>query len=68
MRRGISPILATVILIAITLIAAVMIAAFVFGLFGTFTTNPGIHGCTLNHHTITGNVSIPGYYTYRCVP
>ena len=36
-RSGISPILATVILIAITLIAAVAIAGFVFGLFGSFT-------------------------------
>ena len=37
-RRAISPVLATVILIAITLIAAISIAGFVFGLFGTFTT------------------------------
>jgi len=36
-RKAISPVLATVILIAITLIAAVAIAGFVFGLFGTFT-------------------------------
>jgi len=36
-RKGISPVLATVILIAITLIAAIAIAGFVFGLFGTFT-------------------------------
>jgi len=37
-RKAISPVLATVILIAITLIAAVAIAGFVFGLFGTFTS------------------------------
>jgi len=37
-RRAISPVLATVILIAITLIAAIAIAGFVFGLFGTFTS------------------------------
>jgi len=36
-RKAISPVLATVILIAITLIAAVAIAGFVFGLFGSFT-------------------------------
>jgi len=38
-RKGISPVLATVILIAITLIAAVAIAGFVFGLFGSFTSS-----------------------------
>jgi archaeal type IV pilus assembly protein PilA len=38
-RKAISPVLATVILIAITLIAAVAIAGFVFGLFGSFTTS-----------------------------
>ena len=37
-RKGISPVLATVILIAITLIAAVAIGGFVFGLMGTFTS------------------------------
>jgi flagellin-like protein len=37
-RRAVSPVLATVILIAITLIAAVAIAGFVFGLFGAFTS------------------------------
>jgi len=38
-RKAISPVLATVILIAITLIAAIAIAGFVFGLFGSFTTS-----------------------------
>src|SRR5215469_4940709 len=37
-KKAISPVLATVILIAITLIAAIAIAGFVFGLFGTFTS------------------------------
>ena len=37
-RKAISPVLATVILIAITLIAAIAIAGFVFGLFGSFTS------------------------------
>ena len=43
-RKAISPVLATVILIAITLIAAIAIAGFVFGLFGTFTTNALVTG------------------------
>jgi len=38
-RKAISPVLATVILIAITLIAAIAVAGFVFGLFGTFTSS-----------------------------
>jgi len=41
-RKAISPVLATVILIAITLIAAVAIAGFVFGLFGSFTSSAQI--------------------------
>jgi archaeal type IV pilus assembly protein PilA len=38
-RKAISPVIATVILIAITLIAAIAIAGFVFGLFGSFTSS-----------------------------
>jgi len=52
-RKAISPVLATVILIAITLIAAIAIAGFVFGLFGSFTSSarvsavlPSIKGTT----------------------
>jgi len=41
-RKAISPVLATVILIAITLIAAIAIAGFVFGLFGTFTSGQNL--------------------------
>lgn len=37
-RRGVSAVLATVILIAITLVAAVAVAGFLFGLMGTFTS------------------------------
>ena len=48
--RGISPVLATVILIAITLIAAIAISGFVFGLFGTFTNTARVeaisYSCT----------------------
>ena len=36
-RNGISPVLATVILIAVTVVAATSIAGFVFGLMGSFT-------------------------------
>jgi len=41
-RGGISPILATVILIAITLVAAVAMAAFVFGLFGSLGSSANL--------------------------
>jgi len=41
-RKAISPVLATVILIAITLIAAIAIAGFVFGLFGSFTKTANV--------------------------
>ena len=41
-RKAISPVLATVILIAITLIAAIAVAGFVFGLFGTFTSSANL--------------------------
>ena len=48
--RGISPVLATVILIAITLIAAIAISGFVFGLFGTYTNTAKVeaisYSCT----------------------
>jgi len=43
-RKAISPVLATVILIAITLIAAIAIAGFVFGLFGSFTKTAQVSG------------------------
>ncbi|MDA4123921.1 MAG: type IV pilin N-terminal domain-containing protein [Thaumarchaeota archaeon] len=49
-RRAISPVLATVILIAITLVAATAIAGFVFGLMGTFTStaqvSAGVVACS----------------------
>jgi flagellin-like protein len=41
-RRGISEVLATVILIAITLVAGVAIAGFAFGLFGTLGSSANI--------------------------
>lgn len=47
-RRAISPILATVLLIAITLIASIAIAGFVFGLFGTFTSTAQVSAGTVS--------------------
>jgi len=45
-RKAISPVLATVILIAITLIAAIAVAGFVFGLFGSFTSSARVQVST----------------------
>jgi len=47
-RKAISPVLATVILIAITLIAAIAIAGFVFGLFGSFTSSARVQVVSAN--------------------
>lgn len=56
-RKAISPVLATVILIAITLIAAIAIAGFVFGLFGSFTSSAQVsaQALTCNHGNATAN-------------
>jgi flagellin-like protein len=75
-RKAISPVLATVILIAITLIAAVAIATFVFGIFGTSASpatmtivsssvacSSTTHQCTLkvaNTGTTAGGISGAG--------
>jgi len=71
-RKAISPVLATVILIAITLIAAIAIAGFVFGLFGSFTSSAQVSGqvttcvgttdvCTIVlRNTGTSNVAVTG--------
>jgi len=60
-RKAISPVLATVILIAITLIAAIAVAGFVFGLFGSFTSTARVSlaAPSISHGTgvtITGTV------------
>jgi len=47
-RKAISPVLATVLLIAITLIASAGIAGFVFGLFGTFTSTAQVSAGTVS--------------------
>lgn len=70
-RKAISPVIATVILIAITLIAAIAIAGFVFGLFGSFTSSAqvtatatcvvsaGSGTCTVNlSNTGTANTNV----------
>ena len=69
-RKAISPVIATVILIAITLIAAIAIAGFVFGLFGSFTSSAQVTAtasctagatgtCTVNlSNTGTANTNI----------
>jgi len=56
-RKAISPVLATVILIAITLIAAIAIAGFVFGLFGSFTSTARISvvSTSIPHGLAAGN-------------
>ena len=56
-RNAISPVLATVILIAITLIAAIAIAGFVFGLFGSFTTSARVQ---IAQATIVDSATTPG--------
>jgi flagellin-like protein len=74
-RNGITPVLATVILIAITLVAAVGIGGFVFGLFGTFTSTAKVSAgtvtcsgtpevCTVALQNIgSGNTAITGVCT-----
>jgi archaeal type IV pilus assembly protein PilA len=57
-RKAISPVLATVILIAITLIAAIAIAGFVFGLFGSFTHTATITATVTSCYATGLNCSI----------
>jgi len=56
-RKAISPVLATVILIAITLIAAIAVAGFVFGLFGSFTSSARVQ---ISLATIVHSATSPG--------
>jgi flagellin-like protein len=53
-RKAISPVLATVILIAITLIAAIAVAGFVFGLFGTFTSTARVSAAVTYCQWVSG--------------
>jgi flagellin-like protein len=56
-REGITPVIATVILIAVTLIAAVAVTGFTFGLFGSFTSSPlvTVIGSSLSASGLTGS-------------
>jgi len=56
-RKAISPVLATVILIAITLVAGVAIAGFAFGLFGTLsaTANVTVTTLTCTHNAVAAD-------------
>ena len=63
-RKAISPVLATVILIAITLIAAVAIAGFVFGLFGSFTSNAQVQASAVN---VSSSLAHTGLTVGTCV-
>jgi len=63
-RKAISPVLATVILIAITLIAAIAVAGFVFGLFGTFTSSATLQLAVVSCYsgsTGAGNIATSSY-------
>jgi len=58
-RKAISPVLATVILIAITLIAAIAVAGFVFGLFGSFTSSATVQVTynSIGHAITSGTIN-----------
>jgi flagellin-like protein len=59
-RKAITPVLATVILIAMTLISAISIGGFVFGLFGNYTSNAVVsaqfYSCSSTGTTCTLNL------------
>ncbi len=57
-KKGISPVLATVILIAITLIAAIGIAGFVFGLFGSFTSTARVSVSSVGLSAVDGSYTV----------
>ncbi|QQG49312.1 MAG: type IV pilin N-terminal domain-containing protein [archaeon] len=57
-RKAISPVLATVILIAITLVAAVAIAGFVFGLFGSFTNTAQVSASNVSCDAASGRCTV----------
>jgi len=54
-RKAVSPILATIVLIAITLIAAVATASFVFGLFGTLSSGADVQLTVTSCKGLTGS-------------
>ncbi|MEM0287404.1 MAG: type IV pilin N-terminal domain-containing protein [Nitrososphaerota archaeon] len=66
-KKAISPVIATVILIAITLIAAVAIGGFVFGLFGSFTSSAqvSVTGADITTSAVSSTFTTN---TYTCMP
>ncbi|MDG6907122.1 MAG: type IV pilin [Nitrososphaerota archaeon] len=57
-KKAITPVLATIILIAITLIAGVAIGGFVFGLFGTLGSAPQVTAVTNSLAYGTANTAV----------
>ncbi len=57
-KKGISPVLATVILVAITLVAAIGIAGFVFGLFGSFTSTARVSVSSVGLSAVDGSYTV----------
>ncbi len=57
-RKAISPVLATVILIAITLIAAIAVTGFIFGLFGSFRNTPQVSAQSTIGSDLTGEIDL----------
>lgn len=68
-RRAISPIIATVIIIAATLVAGVAVAGFVFGIFGTQTATSQVTASTVAIKANATTLNYSGtYVSLRCTP
>ncbi len=76
-KKGISPVIASIILIAVTIAIGVAIAGFVFGIFGTYSAAPNVSvtssylRATNGNLTIglrnTGTGTVTGIFTYAVV-
>jgi len=64
-RKGISPIIATVLIIAVTLIAAVAIGGFVFGIFGSSSSSAQV-SVTAQNLIATDNLAAGTTTTFAC--
>ncbi len=53
-KRGVSPVVATIVLVAVALVAAVSVGGFVTGLFGGFTATQTISSATY----LSGNSTV----------
>lgn len=62
-RKAISPIIATVLIIAVTLVAAVAIGGFVFGLFGSSTVTAQVQAIAAS---IPSSISTGSSFTAAC--